>query len=76
MKQARHILYLGSVEIAMSQRTPKVRPAREKTFAPEADGVFELVDERHIAEMRERLNEEYGIGQGRLVSLDAQDAAR
>jgi len=54
----------------MAQRLSKARPANEQTFAPEADGVFEVVDERQIAEMREKLSAEYGIGQGRLVPLD------
>lgn len=54
----------------MAQRLTKPISAQEHTFAPEADDVFGVVDERKIAEMRDKLNAEHGIGQGRLVSLD------
>lgn len=54
----------------MANGLNKTRPAHEHTFAPEADGEFGVVDVRRIAKMREELNSEYGIGSGRLVSLD------
>ena len=57
----------------MVQRLTKARPASEHCFAPEAEGVFDVVDEQKIAEMRESLSAEYGIGQGRFVSLDPKD---
>ncbi len=37
---------------------------------PEADGDFDVVSEREIAEWREKLNKRFGIGTGRLEAIE------
>lgn len=39
-------------------------------FPPEADGVFPVVPDAEIAEWRDRLNTEFGIGMGMLKVVD------
>lgn len=63
-------MYIRSINTTMSQRLNKTRSAMEKEFAPEANGPFEEVSERQIAEMRDKLEAEYGVGKGRIRSLD------
>lgn len=41
-----------------------------KTFAPEADCEFEPVSLDRIAKMREKLNQQYGIGKGKLKAIE------
>ncbi|WP_370285093.1 hypothetical protein [Pseudooceanicola nanhaiensis] len=43
-------------------------------FPPEADGDFEVVKREEILAWREKLNERFGIGQGKLKSLDVVPA--
>lgn len=41
-----------------------------KVFSPEADVIFDVVPEAEIASWREKLNERYGIGTGRLLVIE------
>jgi hypothetical protein len=41
-----------------------------KAFPPEADGEFDVVKTSDIAAWREKLNKRFGIGDGRMKSLD------
>lgn len=41
-----------------------------KAFPPEADGDFDVVKPSDIAAWREKLNKRFGIGEGRMKSLD------
>lgn len=60
-----------SMEKTMAQRLKQsgVNGAG-KTFPPEADGDFDVVKTSDIAVWREKLNERFGIGKGRLEPLD------
>lgn len=44
------------------------------TFPPEADGDFDIVNPVDIAAWREKLNKRFGLGEGRLESLDVLPA--
>ncbi|WP_146038668.1 hypothetical protein [Paracoccus sp. SY] len=54
----------------MSLRKPRDKQNDRQHFAPEADACFDVVAEEKIEAWRTKLNERFGIGQGRLVSLD------
>lgn len=53
------------------QPTMSVRGAQ---FPPEADGDFDVVSQESIDAWRLKLNERFGIGQGKLRSLDVVPA--
>ncbi len=44
------------------------------TFPPEADGDFDTVPTKKIAEWREKLNARFGIGQGRMDVISEPSA--
>lgn len=54
----------------MSLRKHRTKQDDRQRFAPEADACFEVVSEDKIDAWRQELNERFGIGHGRLVSLD------
>jgi len=59
----------------MAQRAKQpVTNGRGVQFPPEADGEFDIVELEEIAAWREKLNERFGIGQGKLKSLDVVTA--
>lgn len=58
----------------MAQRLSKLDAERADRFPPEADGQFDVVPTATISAWREKLNEKFGIGQGKLKVLD--DPAR
>ncbi len=43
---------------------------RETNHPLEADGDFDVVSEREIADWREKLNKRFGIGTGRLEAIE------
>ena len=47
---------------------------RGGSFPPEADGDFDVVSQQEISSWREKLNERFGIGKGKLRSLDVVQA--
>lgn len=47
---------------------------RGAQFPPEADGEFDVVSQEEIDSWREKLNERFGIGKGKLKSLDVVQA--
>lgn len=55
----------------MAQRAKQpTMNGRSEQFPPEADGEFDVVSQEEIATWREKLNARFGIGQGKLRSLD------
>jgi len=47
---------------------------RGAQFPPEADGDFDVVSQADMDTWREKLNERFGIGQGKLKLLDVVQA--
>lgn len=45
-------------------------------FPPEADGDFDVVDLTTITVWREKLNDRFDLGKGRLVVLEGPEAVR
>lgn len=59
----------------MAQRAKQpVRGGKFVQFPPEADAEFEAVNEADIVSWREKLNERFGIGKGRLVVVEEVEA--
>lgn len=55
----------------MAQRAKKpVHGSKYVQWPPEADADFEVVNEADIASWREKLNERFGIGSGKLVVVE------
>ena len=62
----------ATLEATMAHELRKSASGREnhRRFPPEAEGDFDIVSEREVAEWREKLNERYGIGKGRLKVVE------
>ncbi len=58
----------------MAQKMQKPDSVRKNTFPPEADGEFDTVPTKKIAEWREKLNARFGIGQGNLTVISEPSA--
>ena len=54
----------------MRKTVKQVSAAQFRQFPPEADGDFDVVPEVEIAAWRERLNEQYDIGKGKLRHVE------
>lgn len=69
--------YLGMnvTEITMAQKVGKARSGQKTAFPPEANGEFEIVSEAKIAEWREKLNERFSIGKGKLKVISEPSRA-
>lgn len=53
----------------MAQRLEKPDFVEKSTFPPEADGDFDTVPTHKITEWREKLNDRFGLGKGRLTVI-------
>lgn len=60
--------------MAMNAKQPTA-PSRGVSFPPEASCEFDVVPVEEIDEWREKLNERFGIGRGKLRSLDVVPAS-
>ncbi len=58
------------LEKNMAQKLGKRDFGPVKRFPPEAEGQFDVVPEREIAELRDKLNARFGIGKGKLKVID------
>ena len=70
-----HISYAKEWEKLMAQKVRKAEWHNGDRFPPEADGDFPIVPEKEISDWRERLNERFGIGKGRLRPIEEPAAA-
>lgn len=57
----------------MAQKLMKTQ--EYNAFPPEAEGDFDVVEQGKIAEWREKLNERFGIGQGKLEAIEEPSLA-
>ena len=60
------------LETAMAQRLRKPGSGSDnhRRFPPEAEGDFDVVSEREIAEWRAKLEERFAIGKGKLKAIE------
>ncbi|MEM5474831.1 hypothetical protein [Pacificibacter sp. AS14] len=58
----------------MAQRLKKTVSEDKISFSPEADGDFDIVSIKKITEWREKLNNRFGIGSGKLVTISEPTA--
>jgi hypothetical protein len=56
--------------MAQTLRKPVSGHESHRRFSPEAEGDFDVVSEREIAEWRAKLNERFGIGKGKLELIE------
>lgn len=71
-----HILIKMFVEKKMTQKTRKLAMnSMNMQFPPEADGEFAVVDVKDISAWRQKLNERFGIGSGKLRVVDDPSTA-
>ncbi len=54
----------------MAQKLRKAGGRHLNRFPPEADGEFDVVPQEQIVEWRQKLNEEFGLGRGRLTVVE------
>lgn len=59
----------------MAQRVKQpTMSGRSEQFPPEADGEFDVVSQDEISAWRDKLNARFGIGKGKLRTLDVVQA--
>ena len=58
----------------MRRKVTQVSAAQPRQFPPEAEADFDVVPEAEIAVWRERLNERYDIGKGKLRPVEEPKA--